>query len=138
MHWKILHLCTWWIWGNKITCGNLVNLSEAFDTAFHLIILNKLKYYCINYVALLHIKSYFSNIFQYIKINNKISTIFKFSAEFPRYNTWSFIFIIYINDLPSYISNKCVLYADDTTFSVNCNSVNSVVFLVKIYWIVFC
>ena len=94
-----------------------MDLSKAFDTLDHKILLNKLKYYGINGTPLCWFMSYLPNSTTYVEINNIVSSR---SAIITGVSQGSILgpllFFIYMNELPC-ASNlfHCILSADDTT-----------------------
>ena len=95
----------------------LLDLSKAFDTIDHSIILKKLSLYGVRGLALTCFESYLTNIKHYIQYRNEVSTTENISCGVPQGSVLGhLLFIIYTNDLPSCLINtKCVLFADDTT-----------------------
>ena len=61
---------------NKFTAGIFLDLSKAFDTVNHSIIITKLQHYGIRGVALEWFKNYLANRDQVVKFNNSVSTSF--------------------------------------------------------------
>ena len=105
-----------------------IDLSKAFDTLDHLILLNKLKYYGVTGAANLLFQNYLSNRQQYVEYNGATSQKLKISTGVPQGSILGpLLFLIYINDLPS-VSNvlQMLMYADDTTLYCNFNSINDV------------
>ena len=98
-----------------------LDLSKAFDTLDHSILINKLKYYGIQGCALDLIKKYLSNRQQCVEINNIKSSFMNLSTGVPQGSILGpLLFIIYINDFPK-ASNifKPVIYANDATLIAN-------------------
>lgn len=93
-----------------------MDLSKAFDTLDHSIMLNKLRHYGIRGVALEWFKNYLQNRVQYVSINNACSDSLPIECGVPQGSILGpLLFLIYINDLahvsPDAIS---ILFADDT------------------------
>ena len=61
-----------------------MDLSKAFDTLNHDILVNKLKHYGVNNTELNWFISYLSNRFQYVNYNNKCSALKKLQQEFHK------------------------------------------------------
>ena len=109
-----------------------LDLSKAFDTLDHKILLNKLQYYGIKDVALQWFSSYSSDRFQFVEMDGFRSDMLNITTGVPQGSILGpLLFIIYVNDMHS-ISDKFnfIAYADDTTLTsplltftrgVNCN-----------------
>ena len=98
-----------------------IDLSKAFDTLDHCILLDKLNYYGIRGVANNLLHSYISNRYQYVDFNGSISSTKVVDTGVPQGSILvPLLFLIYINDLPrvSPLFNM-VMYADDTTLYCN-------------------
>ncbi len=96
-----------------------LDLSKAFDTLNHKILLEKLKYYGINGKALNLMESYITNRKQYVDMDGVESDILSITTGVPQGSILGpLLFIIYINDIAN-ASNlfKFIIYADDTTLS---------------------
>ena len=94
-----------------------MDLSKAFDTLNHEILLKKLQYYGISGTALHWFSSYLINRKQYVELNNTSSTISTLSIGIPQGSILGpLLFLIYINDMPNARNAfKFILYPDDST-----------------------
>ena len=107
---------------NKLTIGVFIDLSKAFDTLSHDILLRKLHKYGIRGTALDWFKSYLSDRSMRVKIQSNNGKI-----EYSSYHPLSYgtpqgsclgplLFLIFINDLHYSVSyGTSLLFADDTT-----------------------
>ena len=101
-----------------------LDLSKAFDTIDHTVLLAKLRYYGIHDTALLLLKSYLNNRKQYVEFEDTKSEILPITIGVPQGSILGpLLFIIYINDF-SQASNtfKFIMYVDDTTLFSNLKS----------------
>ena len=101
----------------KIPVTIFLDLSKAFDTLDHSILLDKLYYYGIRNTPLDWFKSYLNNRCQYVDFNGIESAKLPLSTGVPQGSILGpLMFIIYMNDIYK-VSNKfhSILYADDTT-----------------------
>lgn len=96
-----------------------LDLSKAFDTLDHKILLEKLKYYGITGVAHKLMESYVTDRKQYVEIDGSKSNLLNVTTGVPQGSILGpLLFIIYINDIIN--SSKLfsfIIYADDTTLS---------------------
>lgn len=118
--------------------SNFLDMTKAFDVVNHSKLLSKLELYGIRGKALDWIKSYLVNrkqcteIAQLSKVKNGlIKQSYRSQYQFTRTGVpqgsvlGPLLFLIYINDLPQSTTQKCIMYADDTTLIVQSDENNS-------------
>ena len=98
-----------------------MDLSKAFDTFDHTILLNKLNYYGIGSNELNWFSSYLSNRQQYVEINGMPSTLLTLQTGVPQGSDLGpLLFLIYMNDIPQASSHfKLILYRIQDFFIFN-------------------
>ena len=108
---------------NQITVSLYLDLSKAFETLMHSVILQKLEQYGIRGVCLAWMKSYLSNRTMRVKCTTNNSTSpMKSSIQPVNYSTpqgsclGPLLFLIFCNDLELQLQHmKSIQFADDTT-----------------------
>lgn len=94
------------------------DLTKAFDCVKHVILLEKLKFYGFDDNSINLIKSYLSNRTQAVSNKGGISEELIMTVGVPQGSILGpVLFLIFINDLPSCLNAKFILFADDTTFT---------------------
>ena len=99
------------------TLSIFLDLSKAFDTIDHDILLTKLQFFGIRGIANLWFKSYLENRTQYVQYNTGLSTKKTIKCGVPQGSVLGpLLFVIYVNDLSHSLNHcKCIQFADDTT-----------------------
>ena len=103
----------------KIPTNLYLDLSKAFDSISHDILLDKLRYYGVTDGSIQLLKSYLSNRKQYVQIDGVMSSMQYIQTGIPQGSiVGPLLFSIYINDIVKCTEKfNCILYADDTTLN---------------------
>ena len=107
----------------RVPTNIYIDLSKAFATLNHDILLQKLKYYGITETSVNLLQSYLSERYQYVEYNGHRSNTLLISTGVPQGSVLCpLLFLIYINDLPMVTDVfNMLMYADDTTLYCNIN-----------------
>ena len=102
----------------QFTLGLFLDLSKAFDTVDHQILLTKLHQYGVRGTPLKWFENYLQNRQQFVQLNNESSSLKPIVCGVPQGSILGpLLFLIYINDLPRVVPGfKTILFADDSTF----------------------
>ena len=105
---------------NEFAIGVFCDLSKAFDTLDHEILLSKLDHYGIRGCWLSWFRSYLSNREQFVDMNGVRSEMKKITVGVPQGSILGpLLFLIYINDLPSALTKMiAIMFADDTNLVI--------------------
>ena len=100
----------------EYTLGVFLDLSKAFDTIDHSILLAKLNHFGVRGVANKWFRSYLNGRLMQTKVNGKISNSKPIEVGVPQGSILGpLLFLIYINDFPKCLtSGKAIMFADDT------------------------
>ena len=109
---------------SETICSIFLDLSKAFDTVNHQILLQKLYRYGIRGVPLLWFKSYLENRSQYVEVENVKSNPLTIQCGVPQGSTLGpLLFLIYVNDIPNCLEKPNIrTFADDITLFYSSNS----------------
>jgi len=106
------------------SAGIFIDLSKAFDTVDHLILLSKLEHYGIRGMPLEWFQNYLSSRQQFVSINGESSNKLPVTCGVPQGSILGpLLFLIYINDIASSSKSlQFILFADDTNLFMSSNN----------------
>ena len=101
---------------NKYTLGVFIDLSKAFDTVNHSVLIKKLQMYGVRGVNLAWFCSYLANRKQYISLGHDRKTgTQNILCGVPQGSILGpLLFLLYVNDLPNSSVLEPIIFADDT------------------------
>jgi hypothetical protein len=129
-----LHVITSALDKKLINIALFVDVSKAFDSLDHSILIKKLEHYGIRGLALQWFISYLSNRYQYTIINRHCSDYRLLVSGVPQGSVLGpILYLLYVNDIFN-VSKivKTVLYADDTVLIVSCKTLHDVLELARV------
>lgn len=102
---------------NEITIATFIDLSKAFDTIDHEVMLKKLQYYGVRGKVLQWFKSYLKDRKIFVDYSKTRSELRNIDIGVPQGSVLGpILFIIYTNDLPRALTRgSSIMFADDTT-----------------------
>ena len=122
-------------WKTKLNMGHKVgviymDLSKAFDSLNHELLIAKLRCYGLDQNAVEFFKSYLSNRYQCCKINNTLGDWRKIIAGVPQGSILGpLLFNIFLNDIFFFLKNANLgNYADDSTLHAYKKNLETVIF----------
>lgn len=114
---------------NNLCISIFIDLSKAFDTISHDILLKKLYTYGVRGTFHNIIKNYLSNRKQFVSFNNSSSNVLSISCGVPQGSILGpLLFLLYINDMTS-VSKILfpLIFADDTTLTITGTHLDSTI-----------
>ena len=108
----------------NLTLSVFIDLSKAFDTISHEILLKKLENLGIRGIPNLWFRNYLTNRKQYINTYNINSSLETISCGVPQGSILGpLLFLVYVNDISNCTNLNLLSFADDTTISLSSNDI---------------
>jgi len=109
----------------NLTMAVFLDLSKAFDTISHNILISKLENMGIRGVAKCWFESYLSNRKQFMSIQNAKSTTQVINCGVPQGSILGpILFLLYVNDIEHATTLPVLSFADDTSVTYSSNNLN--------------
>ena len=107
---------------NKFSGLVFIDFKKAFDVIKHSVLLQKLEILKLPSDFVFLISSFLTGRHQSVAINSQMSKLIPTKYGIPQGSVLGpLLFSIYVNDLPCFLSDKCEMFADDTTLH-SCDS----------------
>ena len=111
---------------NKLSLGVFLDLSKAFDTLDHSILLNKISKLGIRGLPLLWFTNYLNNRKQFVQYLENCSCKLTIKCGVPQGSILGpLLFLLYINDIPHPVDSNILLFADDTNLIFHNNDIKA-------------